>query len=263
MACMSIRSGAGVAGATVLLALVAGCTSSPPTPTETPTLNAKQADRDRLAGVAAAAKDKRYVATYTLSAAGRADRTVTVAVATDGSWVVAIPGGALGGYADIAVFRSASGVFQCALPLPAATRAARPDISVTVGCVALPKLTAGNDPMVQHLFTDWIDAFVNRDTALSVAIAPALPGSQGTCFSVESNSAALAPPVDPGIYCYETDGVLTGARVGFGTLVLAGAVGAAPPSVTMPGSMVNRAPLGLTAPPPPPPSPTGTPGPRS
>ena len=70
------------------------------------------AARDQLAGLAAAAKDKRYVATYTLSTAKRADRTVTVAVATDGSWVVAVPAGALGGLADIAIFHAGDGTFR-------------------------------------------------------------------------------------------------------------------------------------------------------
>ena len=61
---------------------------------------------------------------------------------------------------------------------------------------------ADHRPRVEHLFTDWIDALVDRATALSVAVAPLLPGASGTCYSVESTSAALAPPVDPGIYCY-------------------------------------------------------------
>ena len=57
-----------------------------------------------------------------------------------------------------------------------------------------------------------------------MAAAQLLPGARGACYSVESNSAALAPPVDPGIYCYAADGTLTAARVGFGTLTLAGPV---------------------------------------
>jgi hypothetical protein len=211
------------------------------------------AARDQLAGLAAAAKDKRYVATYTLSTAKRADRTVTVAVATDGSWVVAVPAGALGGLADIAIFHAGDGTFQCALGPASGTQGSRPDLGpITPGCVAAATLPTANDPMVQHIFTDWIDALVDRATALSVAGAPALPGARGACFSVESTAAALAPPVDPGIYCYDADGVLTAARVSFGTLVLVGTVAAAPPSVTMPGPAVSRPLLTLTAPSPPP-----------
>src|SRR5262249_17344764 len=80
-------------------------------------------------------------------------------------------------------------------------------------------------------------------TALSVAAVPLLPGAFGSCFSVESNSAALAPPVDPGVYCYRADGLLTAAKVSFGTLTLSGTVGAAPPPVTMPPPLAHRTPL--------------------
>ena len=188
-------------------------------------------------------QDRRYVARYTLAPANRPPSraaagsgggtgsgrnattvTVTVAVATDGSWVVAIPGGALGGLADVAVFHGRAGDFQCTLGPAAGTAGTRPDLGpLTPGCVLVSRLGASTDPQVQHIFTDWIDPLVDRATALSVTVAAALPGSRGTCYSVESTSAALAPPVDPGIYCYEPDGVLTAARVGFGTLTLAGA----------------------------------------
>jgi hypothetical protein len=133
---------------------------------------------------------------------------------------------------------------------------------VTPGCAKVSRLTAATDPRVQHVFTDWIGALVDRDTALSVAAAPLLPGATGECFSVESTSAALAPPVDPGIYCYGSDGTLTAARSGFGTLTLAGPVGAAPPSVAQPAPTVARGALPMAAPPPPP-SPTATPTPTT
>ena len=230
-------------------ALLAGCGSPPADPAQTPESSARPADRDQLAGLAAAAKDKRYVATYTLSAAKRSDRTVTAAFGADGTWLVAVPAGALGGLADVAVYASAAGLFQCALGPAAGTAGSRPDLPpASAGCVKVAALSATTDPRVEHIFTDWIDALTNRATALSVAAAPLLNGANGACYSVESNSAALAPPVDPGIYCYRSDGILTAARVGFGTLTLAGRVGAAPPSVTMPGPVVDRAPLPLTAP---------------
>jgi hypothetical protein len=243
------------------LGLAAGCGSPPADPTQSPGPSARPDDRDQLAGLAAAAKDKRYVATYTLTVAKRSDRTVTVAFGVDGTWLVAIPAGALGGLADVAIYASPAGLFQCALGPAAGTEGSRPDLApVTAGCVKVDGLAATSDPRVEHIFTDWIDALVNRATALSVAAAPLLTGARGACYSVESNSAALAPPVDPGIYCYQSDGILTGARVAFGTLTLAGQVGGAPPSVTMPGPVVNRAPLTLTAPAAPPPtSPSGSP----
>ena len=94
--------------AALLAAVLSGCSSPPTTagePTET-TNPPGQDVRDQLAGHAAAAKDQRYVATYSLAKEGRPDRTVTVAVAADGSWVVAIPGGLLGGLVNAAIFRS-------------------------------------------------------------------------------------------------------------------------------------------------------------
>jgi hypothetical protein len=257
------RWNAGVgAGLALVLGLglgpgLAGCGSPPPAPAPTEGVDAGPSARDQLAGLAAAAKDKRYVATYTLAAPGRPNRTVTVAIGTDGSWVVAIPGGALSGLADIALFSSSAGVFQCLIGPAAGTVGTRPDLGpMTPGCVLLPAITAATDPRVQHVFTDWIDPLTDRATALSVARIPALPGVQGACYSVESNSTALAPPVDPGVYCYAGDGVLTAAQVGFGTLTLAAPAAAAPPSVAMPAPVVNRPALGLTAPPPPPSAPS-------
>jgi hypothetical protein len=244
--------------------LLAACSPGPPEPPPSSAPAPRPADRDQLAGLAAAAKDRRYVATYTLKEPDRPERTVTAAFGTDGTWLVAIPAGALSGLADVAVYASPAGLFQCLLGPASGTAGSRPDLGpLTPGCVQVPALTAATDPRVQHLFTDWIDPLVDRATALSVASAPAPDGATGTCFSVESNSAALAPPLDPGIYCYATDGLLTAARVGFGTLVLTGTVGAAPPSVTIPSPVVARDPWPVTAPPapppPPPPSPTPTP----
>ena len=147
----------------------------------------------------------------------------------------------------------AAGLFQCLLGAGRRHCRSPPDLGpMTPSCVVVPALTAATDPLVHHIFTDWIDPLVDRATALSVA-ATTLAGASGSCFSVESNSAALAPPVDPGVYCYAEDGILTGARVGFGTLLLAGAVEAAPPSVAIPAPVVARPPLPTAAPPPPPP----------
>ncbi len=246
-----MRVGAGLMGLAVASGpafAVTGCGSDPPDPLTSPSVDTRPADRDRLAGFAAAAKDMRYVATYTLSSPNRPNRTVTVAFATDGTWVVAIPGGVLSGLADVAIYRSGA-TYQCLLGPAAGTDGTRPDLGpLTPSCAAVVALTAATDPLVQHIFTDWIDALVDRATALSVA-AGTLSGAGGSCYSVESTSAALAPPVDPGIYCYADDGTLTGARVGFGTLLLTGRVGAAPPSVALPAPVVARPPLPITAPP--------------
>jgi hypothetical protein len=244
---------------------LAACDGGPPPgAVPTPGLTVGANDRDALAAAAAAAKDRAYVATYALSVDGRGDRSVTVAVASDGTWIVAVPGGALGGLADVAVYRSADALFQCVLgPAPGAGQT-RPDLApATPGCVRVRRLTRATDPRVQHIFTDWIDALVDRATALSVAAVAAPRGATGSCYSVESNSAALEPPVDPGVYCYRSDGILTAARVGFGALRLTGPVGAAPSTVVRPAPTVDRAalPVRAPAPPPPPPSATATPPP--
>jgi hypothetical protein len=248
-------TGIGLATGLAVSVALAGCGSTAPSPLPSTSVDTRLADRDRLAGLAAAAKDKRYVATYTLTTENRPDRTVTAAFATDGTWVVAISGGALSGLADIAIYRSSAGLFQCLVGPTAGTAGTRPDLGpLTPSCVAVAALTPATDPLVQHIFTDWIDPLVDRATALSVA-ATTLSGAGGWCYSVESNSAALAPPLDPGVYCYAEDGILSGARVGFGTLLLAGTVAAAPPSVAMPAPVVARPPLSTAAPPPPPPPP--------
>jgi hypothetical protein len=248
-----------LAGSALLVALAA-CNSALPQATPTPTATSPQPDRDHLAGLAAAAEGDAYVATYKLSVSGRPDRTVTVAIGTDGSWVVAIPASGLSGLADLAMFQSKDGEFQCLLGPADGTEGSRPDLgSLNPGCAKVSTLTPANDPRVQHIFTDWLAALTDRSTALSVTQIPTPSGATGTCFSVESTSAALAPPVDPGTYCYDQDGVLTMAAVGFGTLHLVAPVAAAPPSVAMPAPVVNRTPIAMVAPsppPPPPPSPT-------
>lgn len=249
---------ANVTVAAAMALALAACTGDPPEHVPPPSITEQPAVRDQLAGIAATAKDRRYVATYTLTTPKRADRTITVALATDGTWVVAIPASGLSGLADLAIYAAGRTLYQCVLGPAAGTAGQRPDLGpITPGCVKT-KLTGKTDPRVQHIFTDWIDPLIDRATALSVATATPLPGAEGTCYSVESNSAALTPPVDPGIYCYRADGVLTAARVGFGTLKLTGAVAAAPPSVTMPAPAVTRTPLPVIAPAPPKPSATPT-----
>src|SRR5690606_15579890 len=206
--------------AAVVAAALPGGSSPPPGPGPTgaapPAGPAPASDRELLAGLAAAAKDSRYIARYTLTASGRPDRTVTVALGTDGSWVVAVPAGALSGLADVAIYSPGDGLYQCSLGPASGTAGSRPDLGpITPGCTAVKTLTPATDPQVQHIFTDWIDPLADRATALSVTAVEPLPGASGACFSVESNSAALAPPVDPGVYCYEETGLLTAARVGF------------------------------------------------
>jgi hypothetical protein len=239
------------------MVLLAGCGGGPPAPPPaTPAPSPRHDARDLLAASVATAKDRRYVATYKLRSKDRPDRTVTVALAADNTWVVSVPGGLLGGYADAAVFRSGEGLFQCSLGPAGGVVASDPAAPrVTPGCAKVKKLTAGTDPKVQHIFTDWIDVLLDPAAPFSVAVAQKLANATGTCFSIESNSAALASPVDPGIYCYGADGTLTAARTSFGTLTLVGAPDPAPASIALPAPIVADGPLSVAAPPPPP-SPT-------
>lgn len=238
-----------MAAALAVATTVAACTDGTAPPTRPPATTAPPppttAARGQLAGLAAAAEDYRFTALYTLATPGRTERTVVVTVAIDGSWRVDIPGGALGGTADVAVARNTGGLFQCALPSPQ-----RP---AEAACVRVAdadgRLPARVDPRVQHPFTDWIDVLTDRKAPLAVSPAPALPGTRGSCFVVESISTALVAPLDVGVYCFTKDGLLTGAKLGLGTLTLLGDPAAAPPSITLPGPVVAGQPLGMAAPP--------------
>jgi hypothetical protein len=251
----------GFAGTAALLGLVAlaACGSDEPAPepgapVTAPPTGAPDA-RVQLAGLAAAAQDRKITALYTWSAPDRSDRTVVLTTAADGSWRVDVPLGALGGTADVSMAQNSEGLFQCALPSaerpvqPACVRVAEPD----------GHLDRGIDPRVQHPFTDWREVLTDRTAPLSVSAAQPLSGATGACFSVETTTASVNAPIDAGIYCYAPDGTLTGARVSFGTLLLAGTPSAAPPAITLPGPVVAQEPLGMEAPPPAPPTPSTTP----
>jgi hypothetical protein len=197
----------------------------------------------------AAAKDRRFTAPYTWTVSGTR-RTVTATVAVDGTWRVDVPGGALGGQASVALIGRAEGVYQCA----------------GGGCVRIARAAATVpstfDPKVHHPFTDWPDVLTDRGAALSVAPAPALPGAPGTCFSVEPATVAITAPIEAGIFCYDESGLPTGFRSRFGTLVLAGAPAAAPPTADLPWPVRSGSALGTAAPPPPPPPPAASSPPR-
>jgi hypothetical protein len=193
--------------------------------------------RTQLAGLVATAKDRHFTAGYTFTQTGRPARTVTVTLAADGSWRVDVPGGALGGQVNLAVAGNRDGLYQCRL-----SGASPTCVKATAG--ALP---AWADPQVHHPFVDWLDPLTDRRSAISVAAAPLLDGARGSCFSVEANTASLAAPVEPGVYCYDVDGTLTGLKVGFGTLVLATPAAPAPPTAALPGPVTGGPPLPVGA----------------
>jgi hypothetical protein len=237
-----------VAAALCGLAAAGGCVSGPPPDrpdaSRTPAAGAGQPWAD-LARRVAAAKDRRYVASYSWTGGGTGDgtrtgggtRTVTVTVALDGTWRVDVPGGAQGGQANIALVGRPEAVYQCA----------------GAGCVRVGRSAATVspefDPKVHHAFTDWPAVLTDRGAPLSVAVAKQVGGAAGACFSVEPTSAALAPPIEAGIFCYDDQGVTTAVVSRFGTLVLAGAPGPAPQTATLTGPVIARPALGTSAPP--------------
>jgi hypothetical protein len=230
------------------LAACGGDAAARPTPTTPPPSSAAGPAtggdaRVDLAGRAALALDHRFAALYTLDSADTAPRSVVATVAVDGSWRVDIPGGALGGTADVSVVENTDGVFQCTLP-----STANP---VTSGCVRVAepgkRIPRDYDPKVHRVFRQWLHVFTDQQSPLSVAVSAPLPGAQGTCYSIDSISASLKAPVDVGIYCYADSGLLTAARVSFGTLKLV-STAAAPASAALPGPVTGGVPLGMASP---------------
>jgi hypothetical protein len=205
-----------------------------------PVATAPTSARAQLAARAAAAQDRRMVATYRLSTPHLPDRTVSVTLATDGTWRVDVARGALGGTTDVAVAKVKDGLYQCALPATGQP--------VTAGCVRVSGLKSHYDPRVEHAFTDWLSVLTDPRAAIAVSSAKAIKGVRGACFSVESSSASLAAPLDLGVYCFDQDGTLTGAALGLGTLVLDGTPRPAPDSVSLPGPVVSGSPLPTASP---------------
>jgi hypothetical protein len=237
------------ASAAALLALgVAACgddgrpvspvSASPSVADDTPDARAE------LAGRAALAEDRSFAALYTLDDGDGGARNVVATVGADGTWKVDVGGGALGGTADVSIVSVAAGVYQCTM-----ASASNP---ITPTCIRVADpgrpVPAQYDPLVERLFRQWLSVFTDRQAALSVTEVQPLAGAPGTCFSVDSISAALKAPVDIGIYCYADDGLLTGARVDFGVLKLVSQV-AGPATVTLPGAEVGGEPMATTAPP--------------
>ncbi|WP_433388475.1 hypothetical protein [Micromonospora sp. KLBMP9576] len=228
--------------------LVTACTADQPaarpTPTARPVPAGLDAARDELAALAAAARDRHLVASYTLRAPGAPDRTILVTSADDGSWRVDVPGGALGGTVDVSLAATVDGLFQCALP-----SAARPEPATCVRLgdrdEAVPRRL---DPRVQHPFTDWLAVLTDRRAPLAVSPAQPPTGASGACYSVETTSASINAPLDVGIYCYGPDGTPTAVHTAFGTLLLVGTPAPAPATVRLAGPVVAGEPLGTAEP---------------
>ena len=241
------RCGFVPAAALLLLGLAAcgddaGDAAPAPAPSTAAPAQGTSDARADLAARAALAQDKAYAALYTLDDGGAQPRNVVATLGADRTWKVDVGGGALGGTSDVSLVSIAKGLYQCTVAAPTCVRVAEPGKRV-------PK---EYDLEVQRLFEPSLDVFTDRQAALAVSQVQPLAGAQGSCYSVDSISASLAAPVDIGIYCYADDGVLTAARVGFGTLKLVNQA-AGPATVQLPGPEAGGQPMGLDSPPPPPP----------
>lgn len=204
-----------------------------------------------LAGRAAAAKDKHYTAEYKLTRGNKKDAepvTVKVAVATDGTWRIDIPGGAEGGKSDVTLAWNRQGYYQCT------DKKESTCISIADAADDVPKKY---DPVIQHVFTDWLDILLNHNAPLSTAFTKALPGAaKGTCYSLKRNSVNVAAPLPTSVYCVTADGTITAVRSSFGRLELASKLRDASPNTTLPADTGDDEPLGTSPPPSPKPSPS-------
>ncbi|MFG2037985.1 hypothetical protein [Dactylosporangium sp. NPDC048998] len=234
----------GTALAVLTGVLVAACgSSSAPDPESSPASTPAPAQPDpraMLAARVAVAKDQRYVAAYTLTVAGKAPRSILVSIATDRTWRVDVQGGALGGTADVAIANRPEGQYQCQINPPGTC------VKVAASGKKLPPAI---DPRVQYVFVSWLDVLLDRQIPLSVAPADPLAGTAAPCFSVEPGVTAISPPIDPGTFCYNDNGILTAAKLPFGQLTLTGEVVAAPPTISLPGPLVDGTPMTTAAPP--------------
>jgi hypothetical protein len=246
------RRGLSVSAAALLTLGLAACGHDDPGPAPTPVSSAAGDAPDAradLSGLATLAQDHAYAALYSMDDGDGAARNVVTTVAVDGTWRVDVSGGVLGGTADVSIVSTAAGIYQCTMSSP------QQPITPTCVRVANPgqKVPADFDPQVERLFRPALTVFTDRGAPLSVAEVQPLSGAKGTCFSVDTIAAALSAPVDVGIYCYTADGLLTAARVDFGTLTLV-STAAGPATVALPGPQIQGQPMGTASPSPPPPT---------
>jgi hypothetical protein len=231
------RRGLSVSVAALLTLGLAACGHDDPAPAPTTPLPSLADDapdaRADLAGLATVAQDHAFAALYSLDDGDGTPRNVVATSASDGTWRVDVSGGVLGGTTDVTIVSTKAGVYQCTV--------SSPQQPITPSCVRVAdpgkKVPPAYDPQVERLFRPALTVFTDRQAPLSVGAVQPLTGAKGSCFSVDTIAAALSAPVDVGIYCFQPDGLLTAARVGFGTLTLV-STGAAPVTVALPGPEV-------------------------
>ena len=207
---------------------------------ETPVIGSLEAEND-LVVRAAAAVDRHFTADYTLTRDSGDPVTVAVSLAGDGTWQIDIPGGASGGKADVTMVYNRQGYYQCV----DAKKTSCMDVTDDDG------IDRRYDPLVPHLFSDWLTMLRDRKLAVSIAYTKRLHGLDKTssCYSLRHNSIEVGVPVPEGVYCLRADGTITGAHASFGTLLLTGDPAAAPEHITLPADISDDDPLSTKAPP--------------
>jgi hypothetical protein len=245
----------------VVAAMTAGGCSSPgppegigqaAVPSPSKTLNLPPAVA--LAVRAAQAQDQYYAATYRFTPAdGSPAGTARVERSRQGFLLeVSEPADAARLKRATIVVTNNAGTFRCRL-----TSAAR-------ACVSAARAGEASDPVgaarMQLAFTSWLRTLADQSAALSVTGAKTPHGTAGTCFAVDGVAAALDPPVDPGLYCFDGVGRITALRLAQGTLTVTG-FAAAPATVALPAPVGKSLPQVEVPRPTPTPATSGAPAP--
>jgi hypothetical protein len=241
-----------LATAATAASLLAGCSSDPASAGPAPSTPPLELPADaRLAAKAALAQDQYYSATYSYTparggaaSAVRVDRTaqgflIELAAPADASSVARV---------TTIVFHPA-GDYYCR------------STSSAGGCVRQDKAgEAAEDAepaRMARAFRGWLRTLADHNAPLSVAPAAPPGRATGTCFSVEGVAAALDPPVDAGVYCFDDAGRITALQLARGTLIATG-FGAAKATVALPAPVAALP--STDAPPKPSNKPSATPG---
>ena len=184
-----------------------------------------------------------------------------VSIANDDSWRVDVPGGALSGGANVSIVSNQTGVYQCLLggpatnvappPTPAASPGASPSPSrprrlpfyASPACVkaaaagkSLPKRA---DPVLEHIFTDWLDVMIDRNSPILVFQAAPVAQLDGRLLFDRAELGIPCAADERRDLLLRPDGTLTAAAIAHNRLTIVGTPGAAPPTNPLPGGLIT------------------------
>lgn len=271
------------AAAAAVTLTITGCGGKPPVdPDASPTKSTSDSlpPRQLLAARAAQATDRYFTASYTLTggAAPAAPTTPTTppaqtapptaqpAADTPTTAPAATPTAAVGGGGNrtIMVYRIATGHRLDVADggqITSIVHNGQGDFRCTLtgaapSCVKKSATDAADaEQTLLKVFTSWPTELSNPASAITVTTPTDPPATTG-CFQVDGVAASLDPPVDPGVYCYDKSGTLTGLKVAGTTLKLIGS-GPPPPSLDLPAPLTAPPPTAVPTPTTPTPSATG------